>query len=339
MMKPDLGDTLNECIEAMINDEKLADEYLLPLKEKHAKLEPMLVTATELIGVGEVAPNAERKQQAKERLMALVERKRWESGISCIPAEENTTAKVPQWRKFFTRLGIVTLIFIVLSSGTLVIAEESLPGSPLYPLKLAVEKVRIGLADDDSRAMLYLEAAEERINELKQLKNGDANYIKLVKAFAKNLEAAGLAAGHDDAALKSALADFVRKNEEVLSDILKRAPESAKQAIERALNNGNKGKSGLNERGRAGEGGEKDSDHHWKFNHETEGRDGGRTSPGTEQPEVGKTKGSRGIAPGSDVRIREGKRGSPINQTPAATPSTPGGVNLNPSDGKSPASD
>jgi hypothetical protein len=53
--------------------------------------------------------------------------------------------------------------------STIAASASSLPGQPLYSVKLAVEEVRVSVANVNDRPRIYLEHAEHRIYESKQL--------------------------------------------------------------------------------------------------------------------------------------------------------------------------
>ncbi|MGQ9787524.1 MAG: DUF5667 domain-containing protein, partial [Anaerolineae bacterium] len=56
------------------------------------------------------------------------------------------------------------------ASGTLALAEQSLPGSPLYPVKLAAEEVAVRTNPDPAdRALVYLAQAKARVREMEAL--------------------------------------------------------------------------------------------------------------------------------------------------------------------------
>jgi len=324
-MKRDINNILNDCIGAIINNEKTLEECLLLFNEERNELEPMLKAALSLIEAGQITPNAERKQQARERLMAAVDQKRWEVGIERVPMEEKTTVGAGRLRTVFRRLGVITLVFAILSGGTLAMAKESLPGSPLYALKLTAEEARIRLASDDNeKARLYLEAAGKRISELEKIGKDDKSSAGLIDSIAKNIEAANLAAGDENPAYKAAMADLVRKNEAVLRDVLERVPENAKPAIERALSN-SKERTGVeqpdNDSAVEDRGLNQDRNQEQKFDGKPSENNKGLTLPQIKQPEIKKPSIPKGNA--SDNTVGTDKRNI-NNQKPTTLPVAPG---------------
>lgn len=306
-MKRDIIDVLDECVEAIKNNEKTLEECLDAYKGERSALEPLLVSALRLSEAATIEPDYERKRAARERLLAAVEHKAWETGIERqnMPQISKRSPKTSIWSRPFAKLGIATLVFAMLSSGTIVMAKESLPGTPFYPVKLAVEKARVVVAgSDEKRAALYLDFASERVDELEALEKDNKNNPALVRAVAKNIEAARTAAG-DSAKFKSSMDDLAKKNRVVLEAVLKKVPETAKPAIERALSNikevdaDDAGKHDVKSRND-----EKGSGDGEKRDEESNKRDEGRATPKSEQPGTKKPKNFKGSTSDNNDGVR-----------------------------------
>ncbi len=180
-MKRDISDILDKCIEEIIGNRKTVDDCLLSYKDRREELEPMLLAAIKLLEAGTITPDIKRKQEVRERFIAAVEQKQWETGIERKAMLTGSAGKIGHLRTSLVRLGVITAIFTVMSGATLALAKESLPGSPFYPVKLAIEKARIGLVRDASaKRKLYVTAVQERVTELKKIKSENAYYKELV---------------------------------------------------------------------------------------------------------------------------------------------------------------
>ena len=69
----------------------------------------------------------------------------------------------------FVNLALMLTLLIASAGGTVAAAASSLPDSPLYPLKLAVEQVQVDLlADPEQIAVKHLELAQNRSQEMLQ---------------------------------------------------------------------------------------------------------------------------------------------------------------------------
>jgi methyl-accepting chemotaxis protein len=61
------------------------------------------------------------------------------------------------------------LIVIALGGGAVTLADTSLPGDPLYPVKRSVEEIRFNFADVETKIQLQQEFTDRRIDELREL--------------------------------------------------------------------------------------------------------------------------------------------------------------------------
>lgn len=235
-MKRNINDILDECVDAIKRKEKTVEECLRCNEDRRSELEPMLIASAILIENSGVVPDAKSKQETRDRLLAAVEKKRWEAGIERMPLKEGTPGEkrrvrsATRWRRTFKRITVITIAAALLSGTTLAMAQESLPGSPLYPVKLAVEKVRIDLAKDkNTKSQLYLKAAQERISELQRMKKDDTHYPELIKATAENIKAAEkISGGKVDKRLKSILDDLGTTNQRDKLTLTGKPPVKAK---------------------------------------------------------------------------------------------------------------
>ncbi|MBI4733700.1 MAG: hypothetical protein HY779_02605 [Rubrobacteridae bacterium] len=194
-MKRDIQEILDECVESMINGKATLDECIHRLdKGLRSEVEPMLFAVNRIVSDADVKPDQQRKAAGKDRLLAAVEQKRWESGIERAalltgPTRMEMRKKSP--RRLMMRLALVTGFMMALSSVTVAMANESLPGSPLYPVKRAVENAKIGLTfDEGNKKLLYMQVAENRMEELEKLDGDDENYPEVLEDMNESLEKA-----------------------------------------------------------------------------------------------------------------------------------------------------
>ena len=69
------------------------------------------------------------------------------------------------WRKAVLTFAVV--IFLTVGSG--VLAAESLPGEPFYPIKRAFERARLFLTNKEGQFVISQQLVDARISELKQI--------------------------------------------------------------------------------------------------------------------------------------------------------------------------
>lgn len=84
--------------------------------------------------------------------------------------------------------GLIIVIAVVFGGGamTTFAAMRSLPGSPLYPVKLAIEKIRVFASfSDESRLHLQTEIADKRLQELKDVVSSQDSAEQKVEKMAQ----------------------------------------------------------------------------------------------------------------------------------------------------------
>ena len=158
---------LDECLQRLLAGETI--ESCLSRYPQHASdLEPLLRTAQDTLKAADIQPRPEFRDLARHRFQAAVRE---------APRKEK--------RGFFALLQpglatVVTIAIVLLAGGGVVgAAGNSLPGSSLYPVKLATESVRLALTPSDlGKAELNAAFADERIDEIIRLaESGDAALI------------------------------------------------------------------------------------------------------------------------------------------------------------------
>ena len=146
---------LNDCLDRLINGETI-ESCLARYPEHAAELEPLLKTALEARLAATLQPRAEFRQRAGIA---------FQKAISEMPSK----AVCPTFR-WQLRWVIPVAVFLVLFSGgagTVVAATNSLPGSPLYGLKLATEQVQLAfIFSSEGKAELYAKFVDYRVAEI-----------------------------------------------------------------------------------------------------------------------------------------------------------------------------
>jgi len=158
---------LDECLQRLLAGETI-ESCLSRYPQHAAELEPLLRTSQDTLRAADIKPRPEFRDLARRRFQAAVRE---------LPVRGK--------RDFFAllrpSLATVAIIAIVMLAGGGVVAAagNSLPGSPLYPVKLATESVRLALTPSDlGKAELNAAFADERVDEIIRLaENGDASLI------------------------------------------------------------------------------------------------------------------------------------------------------------------
>ncbi len=256
-MKRDLTDALDIALDELQSGERLAD-----VLDRHAVGQPALAellsaaAALEPLRAVEM-PTPERRADDRNRFLAEVTR------AVCQPASARPLARVVEWfthlfawqaaagpnlRREPRRMNALMLKFMLVvamlfgsAGGTAVAAANSLPGSPLYPAKLAMEQARLQVAADPSdQAQLHMILAQLRVQEMAQLAlAGREPGEPVLQQLQQHLNhALRLAAGMPDQAMQGTLAGWqqkIQQQEQILQQAQLRAGEPAQEPLRQAL--------------------------------------------------------------------------------------------------------
>jgi len=153
-------DILEECLERILGHGESVEQCLKLHPEFSSDLEPLLKTATAINRAVDIKPSAEFKARAAYQMRLEMAKRTPEKKRS------HGWHWSPRWAISMSAAAAV----LVMGSGTVFAADSSLPGSPLYPVKLVTEDVRISMAGSDiQKATLYAEFAEKRVDEMTRL--------------------------------------------------------------------------------------------------------------------------------------------------------------------------
>lgn len=149
-------DILDECLERLFSADGTVEQCLEAYPEHAAELAPLLRTAVATRRAVSVEPNTDFKARARYQFLAEVDRRQ-------------TGFRWPRlgWQPRWAMVGLVALVIVIISSGTVVAADSSMPGSVLYPVKLATERVRLAMTFSDlGRAELLARWTDRRVTEI-----------------------------------------------------------------------------------------------------------------------------------------------------------------------------
>ncbi|MFH1639660.1 MAG: DUF5667 domain-containing protein [Chloroflexota bacterium] len=159
-MKSDkeLNNILDECLERLLsNENETVDGCLQSYPEHASELEPLLKTAFIVRRASSaVKPREEFRARARYQFGAALHES-WAKG------KRPFFAWLPGWAAVLS----IVLIFLLAGGGTIAVAGNTMPDSPLYPVKLATEQVRMMLpASDLRRAEIDAEFVDRRVDEI-----------------------------------------------------------------------------------------------------------------------------------------------------------------------------
>ena len=138
---------LDECLENMLRGKSI-EQCLADYPDHAAALEPMLRTAFRAKMATNIRPRPEFKDRARHQFQAAIR--------DTEPAPARTRGFFPSLKPAW--IALAALVAIIIAGGSTVYAAgNALPDSPLYPVKLATESVRLFLTPSDiGKAELYL---------------------------------------------------------------------------------------------------------------------------------------------------------------------------------------
>ena len=147
-------------------------------------------------------------------------------------------------RSFAMRLIAALLVVVVtgvLGSGVVWTAGDSLPGNPLYPIKLATEDVRLALASTPADQIdLALQFVEERAEEMQSLVVAgqlvpDEAIARMERHIESALIQAAWASDGEIAGLLTRIAERTRTQAQMLGEVQATAPQQASAGLGRAV--------------------------------------------------------------------------------------------------------
>lgn len=148
------------------------------------------------------------------------------------------------------RIAWALLAFLVAvllaTTGTVLAASGSLPGEPLYPVKRAAEAFRLSLTRRPaSRSLLLISFAERRLEEVSRLCHEGDCPEGLLSDLGEQTEVAAdeidRVSGGNRSELLEKMVLLTERQQNVLYEVLERAPKSARPGLERALERSSRG--------------------------------------------------------------------------------------------------
>lgn len=228
-----IGGTVQEYLERPELNEVPGDR----LSELRSLLETA-ATITSLRGIPVPSPKATAANRA-----------RFLSAAAALHESRPGWRSIVRWtmwpRLLRTAVSVSLILALLLGAGTgmVRVAASSLPGSALYPIKLAVEDARLMLAVGElRRAELYLRYANERTDEMLRLSAaGQPVNQAVTDRFALQLEgavAAASSAARSEPGAAMGILEEVIKTASVQHSTLTEACEMASETVQPALNAG-----------------------------------------------------------------------------------------------------
>ena len=205
-------------------------------KAQREELLELLQTSARLLPLRHVAvPPPRAKAANRARFLGTVVQQK-ESKLTAAPRVRLLFPT--QLRRGLVGVAISLALLFMVGGGAVSAAAGSLPGSTLYPLKLAVEDAQLTLAPSaPTRARLYLRFANERTREMLRLaaagRSADAALVaRLSQQLEGALQSAQAAADEQQRTLLEDVVETSATQQETLSRALEQAPPAAQPMLE-----------------------------------------------------------------------------------------------------------
>lgn len=224
-----LDEAFNECVDLIRDNKATLGDCLNRYPDLKKDLEPALRAALSMTNGPAVAPDEAFRARVKENL---------------VTTRAPGTKRAFRPKAFIFRVMAATIAFALLLSGVGYASTDSMPDDFLYPVKQLIEKIRLATTPgNEAQVELLLQLAEERLKEADTMaEEGKTEEARealndLMKDMHDAYKAAGMVPGHDREILLAKFAVISQRHMLVLEGVLARAPESAKPAIEKAIEN------------------------------------------------------------------------------------------------------
>lgn len=266
----EFNNILDDCLERLLVKGESIEQCLRSYPEHAAEIEPLLQMAVATKKALAIQPRPEFKTRARYQFHSALQEVKPKRALPFFSWQ-------PRWA---TAIAVVLAVLLA-GSGTVAAAGNSMPDSPLYPVKLATEQAQLTLTTSNiGKAKLYAKLADRRVAEIvyivnkgepkqieqiaQRLNNHLAKIASLPLAEKERIEKTpaleiptprqlqpaevptprlqveeGAKAVPAPANARAKLKILLKRNEAnhpaVLRAVLKKAPESAKPALRRAI--------------------------------------------------------------------------------------------------------
>jgi len=175
MKDKEFNNILNECLERLLKGETI-EQCLQGYPEQAAELKPLLETALAAKRASAIKPRADFKARARYQFRSALS--------ESAPRVHPSLGWFPRW----ATVTAIVLALLLAGSGTVIAASNSMPDSPLYPVKLATEEAQLALnLSQIGKARLCAEMADRRVVEIIYLaEKGDFQQIGLITQHLDN---------------------------------------------------------------------------------------------------------------------------------------------------------
>ncbi len=159
----EFDNVLEECIERLIVQGETVEQCLQSYPKYADELKPLLETALSAKGATNIQPRPEFRDRARYQFHTALQE-----------MELKKSRPFFSWQPRLVATVAIVLVLLVIGGSTVVAASGSMPGEPLYPVKLATERVHLWLTPSSlGKAELYAKLADKRVVEMVNIAGED----------------------------------------------------------------------------------------------------------------------------------------------------------------------
>jgi len=240
-MTKSIENILDECLNRIINLGEDIEQCLKDYPEAKDLRDIIKTALSTREAASTIEPRPEFKESAKSILLAHVR---------AVKYEQSRSRRHPflGWQTRWLTAAVAALLVISLSGSVVTASSKSMPDSLLYPVKIAVEDVRLSLAGSDvGKAKLEAQFIDRRIAEIvKMAEDGQEEKTEKVAQrlmqHLNEIETVSLQYNLDDAAaendiiaLRNTMTGYATDHPLVLEDAVGKAPVATRATISHVL--------------------------------------------------------------------------------------------------------
>jgi len=156
-MNNNFDSVFEKCMEDIVCHNRSLQDCLEAYPEHAGELKPLLVTVAASREAAGVSPREDFKARARYEFYSAV-------------AEIREKQNIPWFRHSmgWVQVGISAVVALMITGGGVIAASgSSLPGQPLYSVKIFAEQIQVGLTfSETARTQLYANLADRRVDEI-----------------------------------------------------------------------------------------------------------------------------------------------------------------------------
>ena len=175
----EFDNVLDECLERLLVKGETIAQCLQSFPKQADELKPLLETALATRIASAIQPRPEFRDKAKYQLSLV---------LGEIRRKNNRPFLSWGWQARWVSVVSIVLALLLAGGGTVAAAGGSMPGEPLYPVKLATEQVRLVFTPSAlGKAEFYAKLADKRVVEIVHLV--DKNKPEQIERATRRLDA------------------------------------------------------------------------------------------------------------------------------------------------------